>query len=92
MGGRYKSFLRGGGGPRQEGCSAGITKEYHMALHNCILHQLERHLLLGGGGKRGMPPLVLVAPVPEDARSDAPDGLLLFPGIEIEKVCPSFKE
>lgn len=50
------------------------------------------HLLPGGGGKRGIPPPPLVFPVPEDPRSDAPPDLLLFPGIEIEKVCPSFKE
>jgi len=40
-----------------------------------------------------MPPLVLaVFPVSEDAKRDVPPDLLLFPGIEIEKVCPSFKE
>ena len=39
-----------------------------------------------------MPPLLVVFPVPEDATSNPPPDLLLFPGIEIEKVCPSFKE
>lgn len=38
------------------------------------------------------PPVPALAPVPEDSRSDVPPALLLLPGIEIEKVCPSFKE
>lgn len=48
------------------------------------------HLLPGGGGKSGTVPLLVF---PEDANSDVPPDLLVFfPGIEIEKVCPSFKE
>lgn len=57
--------------------------EYHMTLRNLILHQLA---LPGGGGRSGMPPLLLVFPVPKDVRSDVPPDLLLFPGIEMEKV------
>jgi hypothetical protein len=61
---------------------------YHITLRN-----RSRHLLPGGGGKTGMPPLLLALfPVPEDPTSDTPPDLLLFPGIEIENVCPSFNE
>lgn len=51
------------------------------------------YLLPGGGGKRGtLLPLLVIDPVPEDPKSDELPDLPLLPGIEIEKVCPSFRE
>ena len=72
-----------------------MTKPFgirHYILRNRMF--TSSHFLPGGGGKRGILPLLLaVFPVPGVPSSDVPPDLLeLFPGIEIENVCPSFKE
>lgn len=57
-----------------------------------LLARYHFRLPLGGGGKRGIPLPLPVFAEPVDEKLPFVSRFMPFPGMDIEKVCPSFNE
>jgi hypothetical protein len=75
-------------------CNISSLKNECADPGTCSAHHVRLFVALGGGGKRGTPPLDNSAedPLPEPSKLAPVVGLFkLRPGIAIENVCPSLR-